>query len=264
MQMPEIIQAGGYMEIRNQKKDAFLIPTGIHGLDVHLGGGVPPGSTILILAEPGAGSSTFAQQFSYGGLKNDDHVIYFTTDQPIEEIISEMDSFGMNTEELIDRLEFVDAYTPRFYNLLPRGLRAEMEAKDYLKRSVDILNLLKSTILEERQTKYRMVIDSMSYFLRSYEINEIVNMIEMMSSVSKINQSINLLTMKSGMHEILIENTMKHACDGVIEFRLNERGSEIERSMFIRKMRGMLIPNQILPYKVTNKGIEPETTKRVL
>jgi KaiC/GvpD/RAD55 family RecA-like ATPase len=47
---------------------AQKVRTGMLGLDVQLGGGVPGGSTILLLAEPGANSEVFAQQFAYGGL----------------------------------------------------------------------------------------------------------------------------------------------------------------------------------------------------
>jgi KaiC/GvpD/RAD55 family RecA-like ATPase len=82
--------------------------------------------------------------------------------------------------------------------------------------------------------------------------------------MGKATGAVHLLMMTSGMHEPIIENNMKHICDGVIEFRMKERGSEVERSILLRKMRGMIVPNRTISYVITTKGVELETTTRVL
>ncbi|WMW23903.1 ATPase domain-containing protein [Methanolobus sediminis] len=244
----------------------FRIPTGIAGLDVQLGGGVPPGSTILLLAEPGANSEMFAQQFVYGGLLNNEDVFYFTSEHPAQEIVHEMEDMKWDVEKYMDdgHLQFVDAYLPRFYSVLPKELTSDLSAKDFLKKGIDSMGLLKATVRQPRDQKYRGVVDSISYFLRAYNLNSVVEAIEMISSIGKATGSIQLILMTSGMHDSITENTLRHICDGVIEFRIKERGSEIERTIMIRKMRGMLVPNRTISYMVTHKGIELETTTRVL
>ena len=126
------------------------------------------------------------------------------------------------------------------------------------------MNLLKKTVVKKHDGKYRGVIDSISFFLRSYELEDVVKTIEIMLSIGKVSGAVQLVLMTSGMHDPIIENTMKHMCDGVIEFRMKERGSEIENTIFIRKMRGMITPNKTISYGITKKGIELETTTRVL
>ncbi len=244
----------------------YRVPTGIAGLDVQLGGGVPPGATILILAEPGANSEMFAQQFVYGGLLNDEDVFYFTSEHPAQEIVHEMEDMKWDVEKYLvgGRLDFVDAYGPRFYNVLPKEFTSNLSAKDFLKKGIDSMNLLKATVTQKRDKKYRGVIDSISYFLRGYSLNTVVESIELISSIGKATGAIHLILMTSGMHDSITENTLRHICDGVIEFRIRERGSEIERNIMIRKMRGMLVPNRTISYQVTHKGIELETTTRVL
>ncbi|WP_406660231.1 ATPase domain-containing protein [Methanolobus sp. ZRKC3] len=244
----------------------FRVPTGISGLDVQLGGGVPPGSTILALAEPGANSDLFAQQFVNGGLLNNENVYYFSSEHPVNEVIQDMGNMSWDVRKHIEdgSLEFIDAYAPRFYNVLPKGFTSDLSAKDFLKRGTDSMNLLKSAVTQERNMKYRGVIDSISYFLRSYDLNNVVEAIEIISSVGKATGAIQLILMTSGMHDSITENTLKHICDGVIEFRIRERGSELERTIMIRKMRGMLIPNRTISYIISTKGIELETTTRVL
>jgi KaiC/GvpD/RAD55 family RecA-like ATPase len=176
-----------------------------------------------------------------------------------------MDEFGWGTkDELLDKIDFIDAYAPRFYNVLPKELISNVSAKDFLKQGTDPLNLLKSTVTKKRDGKYRGVIDSISFYLRSYELNDVVEAIEIMSSVGKLSGAVHLILMTSGMHDSVMENTLKHVCDGVIEFRMKERGSEIEHTIMIRKMRGMITPNRTISYSLTHKGVELETTTRVL
>jgi KaiC/GvpD/RAD55 family RecA-like ATPase len=241
------------------------VSTGIAGLDVQLGGGVPPGTTILLLAEPGAGSEIFAQQFAYGGLLNEEEVFYVSSEQPTPDIVSEMKSFGWDIKNYLgNKMLFIDEYSPRFFYTSPNETSNKSSARDFLKQGSDPLNRLKTTILQEREGKYRGIIDSISFFLRNYDINQVVGVIDIMSSVGKITGAVHIVLMTSGMHDSYIENTMKHECDGVIEFRMRERGSEIERSILIRKMRGMIAPDRTISYSLTRKGIELETTTRVL
>ncbi len=244
----------------------YRVPTGIGGLDVQLGGGVPPGATILVLAEPGANSDMFAQQFVYGGLLNNEEVFYFTSEHPVGEIVQEMGEMRWEVENFMEdgSLKFVDAYSPRFYNVLPKELTSHLSAKDFLKKGIDSMGLLKATVTQKRDVRYRGVVDSISYFLRAHSLTNVVDAIEMISSIGKATGAIHLILMTSGMHDPVTENTLRHICDGVIEFRIRERGSEIERNIMIRKMRGMIVPNRTISYMVTQKGIELETTTRVL
>ena len=243
----------------------YKVPTGIAGLDVQLGGGVPPGITILILAEPGAGSEIFAQQFAHGGLVNNEEVFYLSSEHPVQEIASEMEDFSWGKkDELMDKIDFIDAYAPRFYNVLPKDFMSNVSPKDFLKQGTDSLNLLKATVTKKHEGKYRGIIDSMSFFLRSYELNDVVEAIEIMSSVGKLSGAVHLVLVTMGMHDPIVENTLKHVCDGVIEFHMKERGSEIEHTIMVRKMRGMIAPSRTISYSLTHKGIELETTTRVL
>jgi len=66
------------------------------------------------------------------------------------------------------------------------------------------------------------------------------------------------------LHEEITINTMKHLADGVIELYVKDRASQIERGLLIRKMRGLIVPNKSISFDITHKGIELETTTRVL
>jgi flagellar protein FlaH len=254
------------MDFSINSSNSDLVTTGVMGLDVQMGGGVPPGTTLLLIAESGAGAEIFNKQFAYGGLESGEYVFYFTSDHSIPEIKSDMKQFGWDIEEYEknDKFEFIDAYSPRFMNLLPMDLRTKISAKDFLKQGFDPLNQLKTTICHPRKSKYRGVIDSISYFLRAYDMNSVMEVIELMSSIGKLTGSIHLVSIGSGLHDDLTLNSMKYLADGVIEFYVKERGSQIERGLVIRKMRGLIVPNKSISFEITKNGIELESTTRVL
>lgn len=254
------------MDLNIYSFDNNLKTTGIEGLDIQMGGGIPPGTTLLVLAESGAGAEIFNKQFILGGLENGDKATYFSSDHSIPEIKTDMKQFGWDVEEYEKegKLEFIDMYTPRFFSILPTELRNKISAKEFLKQGVDPFNQLKTSVCQNHGSRYRAVIDSVSYFLRTYDMNSVVEVIELMSSIGKFTGSIYLISMGLGLHDDITVNTMKHLVDGVIEFYVKERGSHIERGLVIRKMRGMIVPNKSISFDITSKGLELETTTRVL
>ena len=254
------------MEFSFDSSDNPLVTTGIIGLDMQLGGGIPPGTTLLLIAESGAGAEIFTKQFLYGGLNCGESAFYFSSDRSIEEVKADMKHFGWDVSkyEETQMVKFIDAYTPRFINILPPELRSKISAKEFLKAGFDPLNQLKTTVSQNHESRYRGVIDSISYFLRAYGLNSVIEVIELMSSIGKLTGGIHLIVIGAGLHDDITLNTVKYLTDGMIEFYVKERGSQIERGLIIRKMRGMIVPNKSIGFDITHRGIELETTTRVL
>jgi len=244
-----------------------LVTTGIKSLDAQLGGGVLPGATLLLLGDPGIGSEVFAHQFISGGLESGECAFYFSTDHPINELRANMQRLGIDAGkyEKKEKLIFIDAYTPRFISILPPELSKEISDKALLQKGVDSITQLKMAIEADYKGKYRRgVIDSLSFFLRNYDVKDVSDAIENMSSIGKMAGGSHLLLMTRGMHDAATENAMKHIADGVIELFFKERGSELERLLVVRKMRGMLAPNKMMPFTIGPKGIDLEVMTRVL
>ncbi len=254
------------MDFSFDSSDNQFVTTGIMGLDVQLGGGIPPGTTLLLIAESGAGAEIFTKQFLYGGLNCGESAFYFSSDRSIEEVKADMKHFGWDVSkyEETQMVKFIDAYTPRFINILPPELRSKISAKEFLKAGFDPLNQLKTTVSQNHESRYRGVIDSISYFLRAYGLNSVIEVIELMSSIGKLTGGIHLIVIGAGLHDDITLNTVKYLTDGMIEFYVKERGSQIERGLIIRKMRGMIVPNKSIGFDITHRGIELETTTRVL
>jgi|Deesub1362A_J573_1020465.scaffolds.fasta_scaffold03913_7 KaiC/GvpD/RAD55 family RecA-like ATPase len=241
-----------------------LLSTGIETLDTQLGGGFPSGSTILILFDPGAGYEIFSTHLVIGGLKNKEKIFYVNTDAPIEEIEEILIEYGVKVEEYKKKgdLRFIDVYTERYASVFPRELLSQ--SYENALGGYDPLSGLRNLVTDPNKKGIRTILDSLSYFLRSYEIKDVIDLVELMGVFTRASQNLSIIFMPRGMHSETEENTMKHLCDGVIELLVREDGTQLNHYMKFLKMKGSSTPRNLIPYRITERGIEVETTKRLL
>lgn len=83
------------------------IPTGVHEIDVELGGGIAVGSLVFIEGQSETGKSVLAQQFAHGALlSGENSAAYYTTDSSVKNLIAQMNAVSLPTLDyfLTDRL----------------------------------------------------------------------------------------------------------------------------------------------------------------
>ncbi|MBC7115023.1 MAG: hypothetical protein PWR13_778 [Archaeoglobi archaeon] len=241
-----------------------LLTTGIETLDAQLGGGLPAGSTVLILFDPGAGYEIFSAHFTLGTLRSNGSVCYVNTDSPVEEIVEILREFEGNLEKYIESgaLEFIDIYSERYASIFPEyALRT---SRDDFFGGFDALTSLREILLDERRKGKRIIVDTLSYFLRSYDEKDVADVVELMGVSARASRSIHFLFMSRGMHSEAQENMMKHLCDVVIELITREDGTQIRNYLKILKMKGHFPSRTMIPYELTERGVEVETTRRLL
>jgi len=79
------------------KKEYFL--TGIEGLDLLIGEGIPRGSSILIEGGPGSGKTILSLQILYNACKRGEKCLYMSFEEPEHRLKEHMYSFGWNPEQ---------------------------------------------------------------------------------------------------------------------------------------------------------------------
>ncbi|WP_202318444.1 RAD55 family ATPase [Archaeoglobus neptunius] len=233
-----------------------LMKTGILPFDTQLGGGIPSGSVVLILEEPGAGADVFSYHFAVEGALHGENVFYLATDDAYEEIKEYVNLYFDLDEAVWENITLFSLTSA--YNR-----ESEKDAKDYLKKTMyDPIGGLK-TILSHEEFE-RVIINNLTYFLANYPIEDVISLIEVLSKYAKRNESVFLLLMTKGMFDSRIETTIKHYADGVIELTLREVENEVQRRLKVIKFKGILVPKAILRYELTDKGIKMESVMRVL
>ncbi len=90
----------------------ILESVGVQGIDRHLGGGVRPGSRVLVEGPPGTGKTLLAARFALEGVRNRNHVLYVSFEESVENIKKNIASLGWELEESVMDLLLMLTYNP--------------------------------------------------------------------------------------------------------------------------------------------------------
>ena len=88
------------------QQKAQIVSTGSGEIDKKMGGGIPIGSLVLLEGQSDAGKSVLSQHFSYGALKARMSVAYYSTENTVKSLMSQMASLNLDVTDyfLCDRM----------------------------------------------------------------------------------------------------------------------------------------------------------------
>ncbi|WP_321505895.1 ATPase domain-containing protein [uncultured Methanoregula sp.] len=110
----------------------------------------------------------------------------------------------------------------------------------------------------------RLVVDSLSTIIIRYGIDGALKFLTLAREAIR-NRGANLVfVVYSGIHTPMEITRVMRAADIVIEFKTDVHQSEIERTLAVHKIRNAAAPQRLLPFIITEKGIEASTTSRVV
>jgi archaeal flagellar protein FlaH len=203
------------------KKDVIM--SGIKELDDKLGGGIPFGSLALIEGHSDAGKSVLSQHLTYGTLTSSDtRVAYYTTENTIKSMISQMDSLSLNTLDyfLTDRFRIYPMYL---------GSRIQNAEKPYHKLIRHFANL---------PPEYRLIIvDSITLLVSHSKPVSIVDFFSSCKSLCDNGRSILLIAHSYAFDDEILSRT-RSLCDAHLKLRLEQMGDKLVKILEVLKVRG--------------------------
>jgi KaiC/GvpD/RAD55 family RecA-like ATPase len=110
----------------------------------------------------------------------------------------------------------------------------------------------------------RIVVDSLSTIIIKYGIEEALKFLRLSREEMKKRHSNIMFVVYSGIHEPVEMTRIMRAADIVIEFSTIINQAEIERTLAVHKMKDAASPRRLLPFLITENGIEASTTSRVV
>ena len=245
----------------DELKKTKLLPSGVPGFDVSIGGGVPDGSLILLLGEPGSGFDIFALQMLYEQARLGKKVFYVSVDKPPSEVELEMMTFGWNIETFksIGSWSYIDAYSAKYAS-------PDESSSPVISWDKGLLNLLRTKFvnLVGKSTQSFTIIDTLSHLLLDYEDDQVRDLVENFTNnvVRKVG-GVHMMLMIKGMHDPKIETLFSHLADGVIDFYLRERSDQLQRTFRVRKMRKAIYDTRLYPVNLEEDGLQIETARRL-
>ena len=110
----------------------------------------------------------------------------------------------------------------------------------------------------------RMVIDSLSTMVINYGIEETLRFLrQAREEIRETNANI-IFIVYTGVHTPIDMTRLMRIADVVIEYKTEARQSDIERTLAVQKIRKAAAPQRLLPFIITDNGIEASTTSRVV
>ena len=229
-------------------------PTGILNFDSQIGGGFPEGSVILLLEDPGAGAEILSFYFVVEGLKNNERVLYITTDDTVEEIRESLKLYFNLPDDLFDRIKFIDLMNLRIGMGRSLGFIPSLNGDPYNRIIKEIFG----------GDYDRIVLNNLAYLTRNYDRDAVINLIENISIYVKRKKGVALILLTKGLLDPSYEVAVKHAVDGVIEMSIFEAENEVQRRIKILKLKRTIVPKGMFRYEITERGISLESVKRII
>ncbi|NLD57535.1 MAG: hypothetical protein GX651_05300 [Methanomicrobiales archaeon] len=110
----------------------------------------------------------------------------------------------------------------------------------------------------------RIVVDSLSTVIIRYGIDEALKFLRQARDEMKSRGANLMFVVYTGIHPEMEMTRIMRMADVVIEFKTHVQQAEIERTLAVQKIRNAPAPQRLLPFIITEKGIEASTTSRVV
>ena len=110
----------------------------------------------------------------------------------------------------------------------------------------------------------RIVVDSLSTIIIKFGIEEALKFLRKTREEMKIRGANMLFVVYTGIHTPMEMTRIMRASDLVIEFKTDIHQSDIERTLAVHKIKDAAAPQRLLPFIITDRGIEASTTSRVV
>jgi len=110
----------------------------------------------------------------------------------------------------------------------------------------------------------RIVVDSLSTIIVKYGIEVALKFLRhSREEVRKRNANL-LFVVYTGIHQPIEMTRVMRAADVVIEFKTEISQADIGRTLAVQKIKDAPAPQRLLPFIITERGIEASTTSRVV
>ncbi len=201
--------------------DGEQLASGIEELDRLFGGGIPRGSSTLIIGPTGAGKSSISLQYAFAAAKRGERAIVYAFDEVLRTAKARAEGLGMNIQTEIDR------GTLRMSQIDP----AELSPGEFVWQIRSDVN--------DRDTRV-VVIDSLNGFLNSMP-GEADLLLQLHELLSYLNQkgvvTILVMTQHGLIGTMSVQVDVSYLADTVVLLRYFEAQGRIRQSIAVLKKR---------------------------
>jgi len=244
-----------------QQQNGVVIPTGIPGFDESIGQGLPAENLYLVSGSIDSTSHLLVQQILYNRIISKQKVAYYTVENSSTDVIKDMDLFGMNIQKYVDEgsWKFMRLIPPKTKKVMDSLPEVPMEQRvDLDETFTSLMNNFHDTVKDGASTALHL-----PSLVRNFSLDEIRNLLLYMTGTIRTFGGIHFLMLTEGAHEQNVAVTIKDGVDSVFDISSTTRGKEVESSLYIQKIRGVLPKMRTIKLTQRKDGLATETIRRV-
>lgn len=221
--------------------------SGIDNLDILLEGGYISSGLIMLIGPTGMEKNAFALHFADSAIKNNEFVVYVTSDMNHEELLKKASSINFDLKKAMGsgNLVFIDCYSSSDNSLKKSEPVKEVISLSGPSSLNDLSLALKGALQENQQRKVRVIFHSLSTFVLYNPMESIIKFLQLVGGRLKKASATTLFLVEEGMHEKILLTSLEHMMDEVYTVHGGSNFS-IESSR---------LPMQV-PLKLGSAGIE--------
>lgn len=234
-----------------------LAKTGIRGLDELLGGGIPQGTSILLLEEPGTKGATFAMRVLCEGLERGEYGQFVSYDHPPALVRSIADDLEFNVRpyEKEGKLQIVDGYTHiGGLREAPTDVEHVIDDLSDLSKVHRALTLARDSLGEKANNNLRFIQHTFSALMLFAGEVPVLKFMRHLTVEAKLRGDIGIFIINPRAHSPATVSWMMDFVGAVIDLSLREK-EKYPRWLTVRKMPGINYIMKPTPYRLTHKGI---------
>lgn len=111
---------------------------------------------------------------------------------------------------------------------------------------------------------HRIVVDSFSTLVIKYGIDSALKFLHLARDEMRKRSANLIFIVYTNIHTPVEMTRIMRAADIVLELKTEAMQNEIERTVTVHKIRNAPVPERLLPFIITEHGIEASTTSRVV
>ncbi|MFH0859967.1 MAG: ATPase domain-containing protein [Candidatus Altiarchaeota archaeon] len=241
------------------------IPTGIHGLDELIEGGIPAGSSLLVAGGPGTGKTIAVTQMAYNFLKQGKIVVLMSLESDTEKIYGRGDMFGWNLRDYAEKRQLMVA-TPREEIVDINNTAEDIISMGKMKHDKGVVIILDSITKfleigvrkEKSQEKKAGQEVEVVKSMRDLHRQDIWRLMLKLEKAFKGTNTTLILVgeAEDGGPRITVDGVAEYECDGVMILRKNVVGDAVNRFIEVAKLRETKIESGMVPFEFTKNGIK--------
>jgi len=243
-------------EISNENRSSERVNTGINRLDEITQGGFPKGSFVVVTGTAGSGKTIFACQFITQGIYNNEKCLIITAEQTSQEVKEQATQFGwdFNTWENEGKLKVVSLIGKQLWETKAMEEIKQLIRQDNYDRIVfdSIPSILNASF------SGNSIVDYADRGLQPHALNEISksNVTNFIDFIKQNNiTTIGISQKIEGLPGDTIDNISEFKADGLVVLNYAAIGSNLNRTIQIKKLRKTRIDGIPHDFDFTENGI---------